>query len=86
MKEDPKYICTECKSDLEKLISAGGGLIFKGMGFYASEKRMEEAAIESNTPRKERRQEVWDSMAVWERKVIKAEQAKQEKRYQKKNE
>ena len=40
MSEAPKRKCPECgKMRLKKLISSGGGLIFKGSGFYITDYR-----------------------------------------------
>ena len=40
MTEDPVKLCPSCgKEDVERLISAGGGLIFKGSGFYITDYR-----------------------------------------------
>jgi putative FmdB family regulatory protein len=33
----PKTKCPECGKKLKKLISSGGGFIFKGAGFYATD-------------------------------------------------
>lgn len=37
MKEKRKTICEECGGKLERLLSAGVGLIFKGSGFYITD-------------------------------------------------
>lgn len=38
--EDPVETCPECGEDqAERLISSGGGLVFKGSGFYATDYR-----------------------------------------------
>lgn len=40
MTEDPVSECPECGEDAaERIISPGGGLIFKGPGFYATDYR-----------------------------------------------
>ena len=40
MSEEPKKKCPACgKLQLKKLISSGGGLIFKGSGFYITDYR-----------------------------------------------
>ncbi|MFC1606920.1 FmdB family zinc ribbon protein [Candidatus Latescibacterota bacterium] len=39
MSEDPLDDCPVCKGAVERLISAGGGLIFKGSGFYITDYR-----------------------------------------------
>ena len=42
MKEDPVKICPSCGAEkVERLISAGAGLIFKGSGFYITDHRSE---------------------------------------------
>ena len=37
MQEDPIRICPECGKRVERLISGGSGLIFKGSGFYITD-------------------------------------------------
>lgn len=40
MSDDPVETCPECGEDeAERKISAGGGLVFKGSGFYATDYR-----------------------------------------------
>lgn len=40
MSEKPLEICPKCgKPEVERLISAGGGLLFKGSGFYITDYR-----------------------------------------------
>lgn len=40
MTEDARTECPECgEEELERLISAGGGVIFKGSGFYETDYR-----------------------------------------------
>lgn len=40
MSDDPVETCPECGEDeAERRISAGGGLVFKGSGFYATDYR-----------------------------------------------
>ncbi len=42
MKEKPLEICPNCgKPDVERLISPGSGLLFKGSGFYITDYRKE---------------------------------------------
>lgn len=41
IKADPLTKCDECGGQVERLISAGGGLIFKGSGFYITDYRGE---------------------------------------------
>ena len=35
----PASVCPKCKKPAKRLISAGGGLLFKGSGFYATDYR-----------------------------------------------
>jgi putative FmdB family regulatory protein len=37
MQEDPIKVCPECGKRVERLISGGSGLIFKGSGFYITD-------------------------------------------------
>jgi len=37
--EDPISRCPECEGKVRRLISSGGGLVFKGPGFYATDYR-----------------------------------------------
>lgn len=39
MSDDPVAHCPECGAEAERLISAGGGLLFKGEGFYITDYR-----------------------------------------------
>lgn len=40
MNDDPVSVCPECgEEEVERLISRGGGLVFKGSGFYATDYR-----------------------------------------------
>jgi thiazolylpeptide-type bacteriocin precursor len=43
MTEEPLKICPECKNgSLRRIIGLGGGVIYKGPGFYTTEYRSEE--------------------------------------------
>jgi putative FmdB family regulatory protein len=35
--DDPIKACPECDGEVQRLISTGGGLVFKGPGFYATD-------------------------------------------------
>jgi len=35
--DDPIKVCPECGGEVQRLISTGGGLVFKGPGFYATD-------------------------------------------------
>jgi putative FmdB family regulatory protein len=39
---DPLEVCPVCYGRVERLISAGGGLIFKGSGFYITDYRSDD--------------------------------------------
>lgn len=39
MSDEPIRTCPECGGAVRRLISAGGGLVFKGPGFYATDYR-----------------------------------------------
>ena len=41
MSDSPLNKCPVCKGSVERLISAGGGLLFKGSGFYITDYRSE---------------------------------------------
>ncbi|MCM8829725.1 MAG: zinc ribbon domain-containing protein [Candidatus Omnitrophica bacterium] len=42
MTDKPVSKCPECKGKVKRLIGLGGGVIFKGAGFYTTEYRSEE--------------------------------------------
>lgn len=42
MTDPPKKRCPECRSKVEKKLSAGAGLIFKGSGFYITDYRSDD--------------------------------------------
>ena len=39
IKDYPKKICPKCKGRVKRMLSAGGGLLFKGSGFYITDYR-----------------------------------------------
>ncbi len=41
MTEPPLKTCPSCRGSLKRLISAGGGILFKGSGFYQTDYRSE---------------------------------------------
>ena len=50
----PLEKCPKCEGKVRKLISAGGGLIFKGSGFYITDyKRKEEKATKEEKGKEE---------------------------------
>ncbi|GMO59508.1 MAG: zinc ribbon domain-containing protein [Termitinemataceae bacterium] len=40
MMEEPLKICPKCSGEVMRLISGGGGVIFKGGGFYSTDKAL----------------------------------------------
>jgi putative FmdB family regulatory protein len=38
MKDDPLKTCPQCGKEIRRLINGGGGVIFKGSGFYVTDK------------------------------------------------
>jgi putative FmdB family regulatory protein len=42
MSDEPGAVCPECGKPAERLLSAGGGLLFKGEGFYITDYRSAE--------------------------------------------
>jgi putative FmdB family regulatory protein len=39
MSEAPLSVCPECGGELRRLINGGAGVIYKGSGFYSTDKR-----------------------------------------------
>ena len=39
MTDDPLTTCPDCGGEVQRLISRGGGVLFKGAGFYATDYR-----------------------------------------------
>ena len=42
MSDDPISTCPECGGEAERLLSGGGGFVFRGEGFYATDYRSSE--------------------------------------------
>ena len=40
MKDEPLKICPKCGKEVRRLINGGNGVIFKGNGFYVTDKNM----------------------------------------------
>lgn len=48
--EEPLIICPKCaEPSLKRLLSSGGGLVFKGNGFYLTDYKKSPAPTESNS-------------------------------------
>jgi putative FmdB family regulatory protein len=60
MSEEPVKRCPKCKGRVDKLFSAGAGIIFKGSGFYQTDYRSESykkaAASESKAAKPEKKE------------------------------
>lgn len=47
--DEPKTVCPTCKGHLQRMVTKGAGIIFKGTGFYETDyKRKETSANGSN--------------------------------------
>ena len=46
MMEDPVDVCPVCGGKVKRLISGGAGLIFKGSGFYITDYKKKETAVQ----------------------------------------
>jgi putative FmdB family regulatory protein len=44
MNDDPLKTCPQCGRDIRRLINGGSGVIFKGSGFYVTDKKSGTAA------------------------------------------
>lgn len=64
--------CPLCDSETNRLYSnLNVGFKFVGSGFYSTDyKKMNEAAIESSTPRKEHSELHWKATEAYEKKVL----------------
>ncbi len=51
---DPIKICPRCEGRVERLISAGNGLIFKGSGFYITDYKNPNRVSESKSEKTEK--------------------------------
>ncbi len=45
IKDKPEKVCPVCEGEVERLIGSGGGIIFKGSGFYITDHRSESYKI-----------------------------------------
>jgi putative FmdB family regulatory protein len=53
---EPIQICPKCKGDVERKISGGTGLIFKGSGFYITDYKKSKSSLDS-VPKKSEKKE-----------------------------
>jgi predicted nucleic acid-binding Zn ribbon protein len=49
MSEAPLSVCPKCGGELRRLINGGAGVIFKGSGFYSTDKRPDKSAKGTST-------------------------------------
>ncbi|MDR2796591.1 MAG: hypothetical protein LBB47_07775 [Spirochaetaceae bacterium] len=47
MSDEPVKICPKCGGDVRRLINGGAGVIYKGTGFYSTDKAAQAAAKKS---------------------------------------
>jgi putative FmdB family regulatory protein len=50
MNDDPLKVCPQCGKELRRLINGGSGIIFKGSGFYVTDKKGSGAASSAPKP------------------------------------
>jgi putative FmdB family regulatory protein len=48
MSDDPLKVCPKCGKDVRRLINGGTGVIFKGSGFYVTDKNKKSGAGEKS--------------------------------------
>jgi putative FmdB family regulatory protein len=49
MSDEPVKVCPQCGKEVRRLINGGTGIIFKGSGFYVTDKNKGSAGISSKT-------------------------------------
>lgn len=57
MKESPMMLCPKCKGKAKRQIGTGGGIIFKGSGFYQTDYKKSSAAPSSSEKKSEPKKE-----------------------------
>ena len=55
--DDPVKNCTECGKDVRRLILGGSGVIFKGSGFYVTDKNNGSSVLTDKKPKAEHKPE-----------------------------
>jgi putative FmdB family regulatory protein len=51
MKDEPLKVCPECGREIRRIINGGSGVIFKGSGFYSTDKKTQTKEANTNTPK-----------------------------------
>jgi putative FmdB family regulatory protein len=64
MSDDPLQACPSCGGHVRRLIVGGGGIIFKGSGFYVTDKGGRAGAADKNPPDKSKKAEESASSGV----------------------
>ena len=49
MTDEPLEECAECGGEVQRLISRGGGIVFKGAGFYATDYRSDSGGSQASS-------------------------------------
>jgi predicted nucleic acid-binding Zn ribbon protein len=52
MSDEPVKICPECGKEVRRLINGGSGVIFKGAGFYITDKARGKSAVDTKSAEK----------------------------------
>jgi putative FmdB family regulatory protein len=74
MSDDPVKVCPECGKEVRRLIKGGTGVIFKGSGFYVTDKNKGSAG----TPSKAKKDDKTPAAAPGKPEAAKSEAAKPE--------
>ena len=54
MSDEPVKTCPKCRKRVRRLIGAGGGIIFKGPGFYATDYRKPDTSKTAQTSKEQK--------------------------------
>jgi putative regulatory protein, FmdB family len=55
MSDSPLTSCPKCGSEVRRLIFGGAGVIFKGSGFYVTDKNKSSSAVSGNTAKTDKK-------------------------------
>ncbi len=55
MTDEPIKTCPKCKKSVRRLIGTGGGIIFKGPGFYATDYKKSSASTDADKANKDKK-------------------------------
>ena len=58
MRDEPLKVCPECGGRIERLISGGTGLIFKGSGFYITDYKHKSESSHSLRPKNSKKLDI----------------------------